>query len=80
MGMFHADLAFTVELIAVALGFYFLHLSKKEKSKHLRIGAFILIIGGFSMVFCTGFYSMKYWIEGSYSYNSTLKLLLSIGA
>jgi hypothetical protein len=45
MGMFQADLAFTVELIAVALGFYFLHLSKKEKSKELRMGGFYLNCG-----------------------------------
>ena len=36
MGMFQGDLAFTVELIAIALGFYFFHLAKKENSKEIN--------------------------------------------
>jgi multisubunit Na+/H+ antiporter MnhB subunit len=65
--MFQADLAFAVELIAIALGFYFLHLSKKENSKEIKIGAYILIVGGILTALCTGFYSIKYWMAGSYS-------------
>jgi multisubunit Na+/H+ antiporter MnhB subunit len=66
--MFQADLAFIVELIAIALGFYFLFLSKKENSKELKIGAYILIVGGILTALCTGFYVTKYWMSGSYSH------------
>lgn len=68
MGMFQGDLAFTVELIAIALGFYFLHLSKKENSKDIKIGAYILIVGGIFTALCTGYYLTKYWMSGSYSH------------
>ena len=67
MGMFQGDLAFTVELIAIALGFYFLYLAKKESSKEIKIGAYILIVGGTLTALCTGYYITKYWISGSYS-------------
>jgi len=68
MGMFQGDLAFTVELIAIALGFYFFHLAKKENSKEIKIGAYIMVAGGILTALCTGFYLTKYWMNGSYSY------------
>lgn len=74
MGMFQADLAFAVELIAIALGFYFLHLSKKENSKEIKVGAYILIVGGILTALCTGYYSTKYWINGSYSHSSMSRM------
>lgn len=66
MGMFLADLAFTVELIAISLGFYFLFLAKKEKSKELKIGANILLIGATLAILCTSFYSVRNWWHGNY--------------
>lgn len=68
MNMFQGDLAFTVELIAIALGFYFFHLAKKENSKEIKIGAYILVVGGILTALCTGFYLTKYWMAGSYSH------------
>ena len=67
--MFQGDLAFTVELIAIALGFYFLYLAKKENSKEIKIGAYILVVGGILTALCTGFYLTKYWLSGSYSHS-----------
>ena len=67
MGMFLADLAFAVELITIALGFYFLYLAKREKSQEIKIGAYILLVGGIGAIVCTTYYTLLFWNAGKFA-------------
>ena len=62
--LFLAELTFVMELIAIALGLYFLHLAEKEKAKILKVGGYILLIGGILITIETTFFGVKWWVKG----------------
>jgi hypothetical protein len=43
----------------VAVGFYFLYLAKRENSKHLKIGGYILVIMGLLITLTTAGVAVK---------------------
>ena len=46
MCMYKAGIILAIELLVIWAGFYFLYLSEREKSKHLKRGGYVLVIGG----------------------------------
>jgi len=59
MCMYKAGILLSVELVVIAIGFYFFYLAKREDSKHLKIGAYILTIGGILLVLTTAGMTIK---------------------
>lgn len=66
MAMFLGDLAFAVELIAIALGFMLFYFAKKEGAKLLKVSGYILVIGGILTASCTGYFLTKYYLDGHF--------------
>lgn len=62
--LFIAELTFVMELIAIALGLYFLYLAEKEKAKILKVGGYILLIGGILITIETVFFGVRWWVKG----------------
>lgn len=60
MCMYKAGMILSVELIVIAAGFYFLYLAKKENSKHLKIGGYILAVGGILIALTTAAMTIKH--------------------
>jgi hypothetical protein len=58
--MMIADLAFAIQFITISLGLYFLHLAVKEKSTLIKIGGYIMVIGGTLVFICTAVHKIKY--------------------
>jgi hypothetical protein len=64
MCMYKAGFILSMELIVVAAGFYFLYLAKKENSKHLKIGGYILAVGGILIALTTTIVTVKHMTCG----------------
>ncbi len=60
MCMYKAGFILSMELIVVAAGFYFLYLAKRENSKHLKIGGYILAVGGILIALTTTVVTIKH--------------------
>ncbi|MFI5389845.1 MAG: hypothetical protein ACHQYQ_00680 [Bacteriovoracales bacterium] len=59
MFIYKAGMILSVELIVIAIGFYFFYLAKRENSKHLKIGAYILVVGGIIIALGTSAMTIK---------------------
>ena len=62
--LFLGELTFVMELIAIALGLYFLFLAEKEKAKILKVAGYILVIGGTLIAMESLFFGIKWWVKG----------------
>ncbi len=59
MFIYKAGMILSVELIVIAIGFYFFYLAKREDSKHLKIGGYILVVGGILIALSTTAMTIK---------------------
>lgn len=66
MCMYKAGFVLSMELIVIAAGFYFLYLAKKENSKHLKIGGYILAVGGILIALTTTVVTIKHMSCGKH--------------
>lgn len=67
MAQFLGDLAFLLELFAVAVGLIVLHRAASEtKPALLRAAAWLLIAGGVGGAACTGYYWLHYQQRGDF--------------
>lgn len=67
MAQFLGDLAFLVELFAVAAGLLLLHRARDEaKPVLLRAAAAVLLVGGIGGAACTGYYWLRYQSRGDF--------------
>jgi predicted membrane protein len=67
MSIFHADTAFALELIALALGVFLVvwfKINKEHVHKLARFLAYLIIVLAIIALLCTSFYSIKYWTFG----------------
>lgn len=66
--VFHADMAFATEFIALAVGTALLVWSGSKENicgKELaKIVAYFTIVASLLTMLCTGYYSMRYWEDG----------------
>jgi len=62
--LFLGELTFVMELIAISLGLYFLFLAEKEKAKILKVGGYLLVIGGTLIMMESVFFGVKWWMRG----------------
>ena len=62
--LFLAELTFVMELMAIALGLYLLHLADKEKAKILKVAGYILLIDGTLITIETVFFGVRWWVKG----------------
>jgi hypothetical protein len=60
LSIFEVDIAATLEMGLIGTGLIVLHFAKKEKSKLMKAGAFIMIVGGVLSLLCTMTYAYKY--------------------
>lgn len=73
MCMYKAALIICVELLTIGVGYYFAYLSKKENSKHLKIGSYILIIGGIILALSTTAMTVKHMVRHCHKCHHGLK-------
>ena len=60
MCMYKAGIILVIELLVISAGFYFLYLSEREKSKHLKRGGYVLVIGGILIALSTAVMTVKH--------------------
>lgn len=60
MSIFEVDIAATQEMALIGTGLVVFHFAKKEKSKLMKTGACIMVIGGVLAMLCTLTYASKY--------------------
>lgn len=74
--IFLADIAFALELIALAIGTALLIYASREGSSFKKFGkiiAFFTIVASILAMFCTSYYSYRYWEDGFF--NSPLTMI-----
>ena len=67
MNMFQADLAFTVELLAIGLGVAFIIWSLRSEGAGVvtaKITGYFILILAVATLLCTSYYTLRYWEEG----------------
>jgi len=64
--MFTADIAVTLQIAMIGMGFVVLHFSKKENSDYMKAGALLMIIGGILGILCTVTWTLKYHAMGAF--------------
>lgn len=64
--MFIADIAVTLQIALIGLGYVVLHYSGKENSFYMKIGALLMIVGGILGVICTTTGMLKYHAAGAF--------------
>lgn len=64
---FLGDIAFILELALIGAGLITLHYAAKEKSKLMKWAGYIMAVGGLLTAICTGYFAMKYWVDGAYN-------------
>lgn len=67
MGMFTADIAATLQIALISMGFIVLHFSQKENSFNMKAGAMLMIIGGILGFLCTAAWTLKYHAMGVFN-------------
>ena len=68
--MFQADTAFALGLIALAVGMaliVWMRMHREHTSLFCRGVAYLVVLLAFFVLFCTGYYSTKYWVEGYFT-------------
>ncbi len=66
MNQFSADIAYSLEVLLVGAGFTLLYFALKEGSKLLKVGAYVMLIGGVLGLVCTTMFWFKYWSAGDF--------------
>jgi hypothetical protein len=66
MCMYKAGFILSMELIVIAAGFYFLYLAEKNNYKHLKIGGYILAVGGILIALTTTVVTIKHMTCGKH--------------
>lgn len=67
MAQFLGDIAWMLELFAVAWGFVLLHRAAKEApAKLLQLAGWVLVLGGIGTALCTGYYWFSYQGRGHF--------------
>jgi len=67
MGQFLGDIAFMLELFAVAVGLVVLHHGAKQApAKLLRAAGWLLVAGGAGAALCTGYFWLQYHARGDF--------------
>lgn len=66
MAEFLGDIAFMLEVFALATGLLIYHFGIKEKSKLIKLAAVILILAGIFGMVCTGYYWFEYYSQGAF--------------
>jgi|GEM_PF-1193107 len=67
MAQFLGDIAWMLELFAVAGGLVLLHLAATEApTKLLRTAGWLLVLGGVGTALCTGYYWFTYQAQGHF--------------
>jgi hypothetical protein len=64
--MFLSHIALAHQIVMIAAGFIAFHFAYKQKSTHLRIAGWILVIGGVLGLACISYYNVKYWHQGAF--------------
>ncbi len=65
--MYLAHIAFAIELLVIGAGFVVLHFAADKRSLHLKIVAWVPLIGGAASLGCNLYYSYTYWQQGYFS-------------
>ena len=60
MSIFEVDVAATQEIALIGMSLVVFHFAKKEKSKLMKAGACIMLMGGILSLLCTMTYAYKY--------------------
>jgi len=60
LSIFEVNIAATLEMGLISTGLIVLHFAKKEKSKLMKTGAYIMIVGGVLTLLCTMNYAVRY--------------------
>lgn len=67
MAQFFGDIAFMLELFAVAAGLATMHFAgKQEGAGVLKGAAWLLIVGGVLAAVCTSFFYFRYYAQGGF--------------
>jgi len=64
MFMFGFHIAFSLALIALALGAKILIKSQERKNKGIAVIAYVIIVAAILNIACSSFYAVKYWMSG----------------
>ncbi len=77
--MFLSHIAFSLELIALALGVFLMSCSFNKEERCTKwvkkIGALIILLSILGMI-CTSYYVFKYWLQGSFETSSGVSMQL----
>jgi len=76
MLMFVAEIAFLLELTAIAGGLCLLDKGRKDKSKLVNWAGWLLIVGGIGTALCTWYYSVKYAAQGAFDTATLFQTIL----
>ncbi len=75
--MFLSHIAFSLELLVLACGTCLLSFSFAKEERCInwvkKIGALIIVFSILGMV-CTGYYTMKYWLQGAFETPSGMSM------
>lgn len=66
MVLFLGDIAFMLEVMALAAGLVVLYFAQERASGLLKAAGYILAVGGALGILCSGFYWVKYWSQGAF--------------
>ena len=66
MPQFLGDIAFMLELFAVAGGLVLLYQASRENAGLLRAAGLVLVIGGILTAACTGYFYFRYFGQGGF--------------
>jgi hypothetical protein len=72
MNEFAGDIAYVLEIALIGVGFVVLHFALKEGSKLMKIGAYVMLIGGVLGLVCTSMFWFKYWTAGHFDHPASV--------
>ena len=77
MDQFTGDLAAMLEIALIGAGLVVLYYAGKEGSKLMKVGAYVMLIGGILGLICTGYWWFKYHEAGVFysPVNKTIHLM-----
>ena len=64
MDQFTGDIAAMLEIALIGAGLVVLYYAGKEGSKLMKVGAYVMLIGGILGLICTGYWWFKYHEAG----------------
>ena len=64
MDQFTGDIAAMFEIALIGAGLVVLYYADKEGSKLMKVGAYVMLIGGALGLICTGYWWLKYHAMG----------------